>query len=344
MGRTDAGLLRNAMVVEDSILDTALISVKKLTSEGYTVTFANDYASIMKDGVLKWKIPCIDDQYLMDITAMTGEGASGLESVIPQAFWARNAEPEDRITLWHQRLGHRNRQHLIGLVKRGRLGNVTFPSTTKQAEAAVELCEACSCNKSTVRNAKKSKHVRLEAGRSISSDLKGPMEVPGDDGQRYYQGVLDEGSRYLTSFFLHNKSEALQSLKDILAKPEYQDLVRYHVDGAPELLSASIQEMLKAKVIRLTFSNPYKAVGNSHIERSHRTIFESATAMLYDSGLAQRFWCDAVSHAVDVYNTIPTMTSKGFMSPLECLTGREPDYDRLKVFGSYCYANVPAPL
>jgi hypothetical protein len=123
--------------------------------------------------------------------------------------------------------------------------------------------------------------------------------------------------------------------------PQYKNLARYHADGGSELISNDIQIRLAARNIAMTFSAPYVATGNAWAERSHRTIFESANTLLLSSGLGLEFWPEAVSHAVDVYNSLPTGTTAGYMSPLEAFTGVKPDLTRFKIFGCWCFAHIP---
>ena len=54
----------------------------------------------------------------------------------------------------------------------------------------------------------------------------------------------------------------------------------YQSDGAGELISSKIITLLAENSAKMIYSPAYVAKLNSDIERNHRTIFESAHAML----------------------------------------------------------------
>ena len=92
---------------------------------------------------------------------------------------------------------------------------------------------------------------------------------------------------------------------------------------------------------RLIYTPPYTPELNAHIERNHRTVWESAFAMLIASSLPILFWTFAILYAGLLYNHFPTTTNKGYMSPVEAKYGLVPDVTRFKKFGCLCWMTIP---
>ena len=87
----------------------------------------------------------------------------------------------------------------------------------------------------------------------MSTDMKGPIRIPGLKGQRFYQGCQDGCTKYLTHKCFIRKSEAPDNLKFALNEPIFKDhLEIYHSDGALELLSKHIVELLAPRGIKMT--------------------------------------------------------------------------------------------
>ena len=63
---------------------------------------------------------------------------------------------------------------------------------------------------------------------------------------------------------------------------------------------------------------------NGTAERMNRTLVESVRSMLADSKLSHRFWAEALSTAVFLWNRSPTKTLRE-VTPVEALTGSKPD-------------------
>jgi hypothetical protein len=64
--------------------------------------------------------------------------------------------------------------------------------------------------------------------------------------------------------------------------------------------------------------------------------------MLVRSGLPKQYWFDAYLTAVYITVRMPTRTSKGRMSPMECAPGGSiPFLSRFRVWGCKCYVLKP---
>ena len=178
----------------------------------------------------------------------------------------------------------------------------------------------------------------------ICTDIKGPFSVEGTRGERFYQGFIEEDTKFITAYFSVYKSDALGHTefhwKNVL-QAEGQTATTYQADGAPELISKDIVKLLSSVSTKTMWSPPYTAELNSIIERNHRTVFESGHAMLLESNLPTLFWCEAIRYACIIFNSLPTQTAYGIMSPIEAKYGVVPDVRRFRTFGCVCYIHVP---
>lgn len=96
-----------------------------------------------------------------------------------------------------------------------------------------------------------------------------------------------------------------------------------------ELICREIREFPSSIGIQRTYSASYTLEHNSSVERSHRTIFESAMAMFLAAGIPISAFPFAVLHIVLVYNVTHMQTPVGFLSPFETRLGKTPNLDAL---------------
>jgi hypothetical protein len=176
------------------------------------------------------------------------------------------------------------------------------------------------------------------------TDLKGPFPTAGIKGELYAQSFIEGNTKYLRRYYFTYKSECITNLRDLLdsqLKAEDTRLLAYCSDGALELISRDCIKLLAQYGSKFIYSPPYSPNLNSIVERNHRTTFESAHAMLNESGLPNIFWVYAAEYSTYVYNCLPTETSSGYMSPIQARYGIIPDVSRLRRFGCTCYCHIP---
>ena len=125
-------------------------------------------------------------------------------------------------------------------------------------------------------------------------------------------------------------------------KAENCSLRCYQSDGGKELISKNIVKFLSERGTKLIYSPPYTPELNAVPERNHRTIFESAHAMLLESGLPTMLFTYAVQYAALIFNHFPTQTAQGEMSPIEAKYGIVPNVSKFKKWGCLCYTHIPA--
>ena len=336
VGRATIGsAYKESLIFEDDDLTENLISIPRLDDEGCRIIIENGKMSVSKNKIIIMEADKKDGLYEFDL--------DGTETAL-----LADVKTMDRLTELrriHHRTGHRNLLRINKYIKNKTLQIEQFPGNVSDRELqAMPTCDACAKAKFTkLRRHRTQPKEKPATGEHLSTDMKGPISTAGTNGERYYQGFLDAHSKYLSFKCFKYKSDALTNLKATMAEPPFSGrLRRYHADGAPELISKETVETLRAAGVIVSYSAPYKSPDNAGIERSHRTIFECAHAMLLHACLPTIYWCYAVAHAVYLYNHIPTNTGAGYMAPVTAVFGTAANLSSEITFGAHCYVIIPA--
>lgn len=159
-------------------------------------------------------------------------------------------------------------------------------------------------------------------------------------GQRYFISFIDDYSRYMYLYMLHNKNKALDSFKIFKAEVEKQcgkkiTVVRsdrggeyygrYTEDGqAPGPFAKFLQE--HGIVAQYTMSGSLDQNGVE--KRRNRTLLDMVRSMLSNSNLPKSLWDEALKTIVYILNRVPTKVVP--KTPFELWKGWKPS---LRAFG-----------
>lgn len=245
----------------------------------------------------------------------------------------------NEMELWHKRLAHLGVRNLIFLRDKLATG-VSFPNFTNGNLD----CVGCLMGKQTRQpfsrtNATRAKQL-LEL---VHSDICGPMSARSMGGYRYFITFIDDFSRKTFVYFLKEKSEAFEKIKDLKIFAETQTGKKLKVlrtDNGGEYVNKRVDDYLKSCGIKHQLTIAYTPEQNGVAERANRTITEKARAMLQEAGLPVHFWAEAVNTAVYLKNRSPTLAVKN-MTPEEAWTGQKIDLRHLKVFGCRAFKHIP---
>ena len=342
----DIGNMKHVRVVDGDKLDTNLASVRRFDEAGCKIIFQNGSGTVYgPDGDILITAELKEDLYMFDVRTV--------KSAKVKAMLASTA-PKESLPLWHKRAGHRNNIDLATAIKHKMITGIPEEIATKQKPQP--LCDPCARAKSTryafdrVTSEKTPITVLtplVPVIKKISTDIKGPFAFKGDEGQSYYQGFIDNETKWVYVYFMKTRSEAFENVKDLcevqLAR-EGLSLLVYQSDGAPELISRHVVHYLSNRKTSVVHSSPYTPELNAMIERNHRTIFEMANALLLASVVPMKLWTYAVRHSAYLFNRLPTETAEGNKTPYEAKYGVVPDVSRWKIFGCICYAHIPDEL
>ncbi|CAI7869001.1 unnamed protein product [Closterium sp. NIES-54] len=149
-------------------------------------------------------------------------------------------------------------------------------------------------------------------------------------------------------YVLSKKSDVAETVKtDWLPMVERQQdrLVKaIRTDRGGEFRSNEFSLWLKKNGIRHSLTMPYSPAMNGIAERANRTITETAHGLLFEAGLPDYFWPNAVRSACVAKNRALTHVGADKWVPYVEWIGRKPKVDMLRVFGCMCMAFVPKHL
>lgn len=297
-------------------LATNLLSISKICQKGLKVVFDADKCEVREhDGIVI---------------------ASGTQS---GGLYKLNRKHEQAMLtpstgIWHRRLGHLNRQSLRKLM--------AMADGIELANDVIPECIACIEGKHA-RNPFPSSESRAEGLLDlVHSDLVGPIEVPSVGGSRYVMTFIDDASRKVFLYFLERKNEAFGAYENFKAMTERQTgrkLKVLRTDNGTEYVNKTFRTSMAKDGVRHEKTCPYTPEQNGVAERMNRTLIEKARSMLNDSRLPKEFWAEAVSTAAYLVNRSPTRSLQ--TTPEEAWTGKKPDLQHLRIFGSLALVHVP---
>lgn len=169
---------------------------------------------------------------------------------------------------------------------------------------------------------------------------------PSLSGKRFMITFIDDYSRFVWLYFMHQKSEAFEKFKDFKLEVERltgREIKVLRSDNGGEYMSHEFSNFLKTNEIgrRLTCSNTPQQNGIS--ERKNRHLAEVSGSMLHDKNVPGSYWAESMMTAAYVINRLPQQGLE-YRSPYERLFGKKPSVRHLKVFGCMCYVFIPSHL
>jgi hypothetical protein len=246
--------------------------------------------------------------------------------------------------LLHRRLGHVHADSAKKTVK-ATDGLVLDPISERKC-----LCEVCvmaKMHKLPFRGDSAEHPEATRPGFRIHSDVCGPLRTATHGGKRYFVSFIDDKTNHVTIYLMTNKSEVFDKIKEFhawLVNIMQQQIAYFKFDGGGEFASNELLAWLKAKGIKLEVTCPYTPSQNPKAERMNRTIMEMARAMLFESGLSDSYWGEAVLTAAHIRNRVLGSSAQSGITPLEAMLGTKPNLGLLRVFGCAAYAHVPDQL
>jgi hypothetical protein len=307
-------------------LDTNLISLGVLERKGNSFSGKNDRLEVFnKKGELVLESKRKDNVYVLHEKATNKKAKTGV------TFKA--VKPANR-ELWHQRLGHVNKQDLEKLPQMA--VGVKF---NEQYAADKNFCEACVLGKQhKVHEKGPASHRATEAGDRIHGDLVGGKEsLPAVSGYRYAAILTDDATRMRMAVTLKHKDDVVKettALINIIEAHTKQPIRRWRCDAGEEW--AGLTSTFKEKGILKEMSAPYAQDQDGVSERSIRTIIERARTMMLQANLPVKLWPEAIAAAVYITNRLPTKALQG-KTPYEAWYSEKPDLSNLRVYGCDAY-------
>ena len=358
-GRADVGSLVNTLVVPDGRLVDNIASVPQFDLDGRYILFGGQKARI---GILD-----VTGSFKVHAEAVLGAdrsyrfSGSDLMALpdVPETLRVAQARPPMSVDYIHDVFGHRSKRTCREAVVKGKLTGATPEQVVHKRGPMCGACAKAKATRHSFARARSSDPAKAKPPRlsplipldplheEVVTDVKGPIGVDGPNGERWSETFTEVRSRWRTSKLFAVRSSAAGAIKEYFnldCAREGLKIIRYHADGAPELISLDIVSFLAERGCRVTFSSPYTPEQNGLAEVSNRVIWEPALTMLMACVLPLTFWVYAVQYSTVLANCFPTWTHKGWMSPLECKYGIVPDISLFHKFGCLCYVHIPEQL
>ena len=314
--KLDGGFeLKNVLYVPK--LKCNLISVSQLTDEAQCVIIFANKLCLMQD---------LTSRMLIGV----GERKDGLYIYRGVSGKACHTNANNQLELWHKRLGHPSYK-IVQMVPNVS-GNCENRSLNKN-------CEICERSKQTREKFPLSEYQASDVFDLIHCDLWGPYRTPSSCGASYFLTIVDDCSRAVWIYLLRDKKEAPQMLINFftLVERQYQKWVKaVRSDNGTEFLCLK-QYFQQHGIIHQT-SCTGTPQQNGRVERKHCHILNVARALRFQGNLPLRFWGECILTAGYLLNLTPSSVLNG-KTPYEVITGKQPPYDHLRVFGCLCFAH-----
>ena len=241
----------------------------------------------------------------------------------------------------HRRFGHASTGRLI------KLQDSTQGVLINGQEKT--FCESCAHGKSRrapFPHERRTKPTRIF--QIVSSDLKGPILVPGKGGHRYYITFNCLYSTWTWISFLKQKTsqEVLTTTQRFLTDAQAetgQRLETLLTDNGSEYVNREMSTYLLQKNIRHQRTVPYSPQQNGLAERRNQTIMGMTRCILIESQLEYEYWTFAVRYAVYTLNRLPTK-SISWKTPHELWLNQKPDVSHMRPFGCTAFAHISQQL
>jgi hypothetical protein len=225
-GRWHDAILKNVWYVPDA--STRLFSVQAAAQNGYSTTLNKKGVVIRGSdgtGVASGKL--INDLYVLALRVCIPQHAA-------EVYLAMQTET---LQLWHERLGHQNKHHIMKVLKQHDIN----------VEANKEFCDGCALGKAHRQSFGTRTNRPSTIGEQINADVCGPMTETSAGDARFYVCFKDDYSKFRRVFFITAKSEVADCVRTFLKEVKTAGYVTKVLlsDGGKEFNCEAVQKILK---------------------------------------------------------------------------------------------------
>ncbi|CAM9465022.1 unnamed protein product, partial [Heterosigma akashiwo] len=255
--------------------------------------------------------------------------------------------------LWHHRLGHSSERVIRKMAESG-----CIPSHRIDLRHRLSFCESCASTNisakgpiSAATREPDSPSLPTRMLEELSIDVAGPY--PKDKkGNRYFVLLVDRFTRFKYIGLMKKKSDTFDHFMSFCESASRQnpdvsvdDVVSIRMDGGAQGGEfSSIRDFSAAHGIRVQPTGQGNPNGNALAEISIGKVCYKMRATLHASSLPHSYWSEALHHAVETTNRVPTRALEGSVSPYEKWYGHSPSVCHLRTFGSPCFVYQPLQL
>ena len=308
--------LKEVMYVPE--LSTNLLSVNAITKNGGEVLFAQKGVTIKYKTKIVLKGQKLQNGLIQVKLVRENKNKS---------FMTRSSS--NKAEMWHRKLGHISNEQLKKLMRL----SIGVSLTAEDLEQVEKVCKICQEAKQTRT---KFGDMRTRANRPlqlIHTDVCGPITPSTWDGKRYFITFLDDYTHHTITYLIKNKYEVpdimMEHVKLIETKWNMK-VEKIKCDNGKEVINNKIIRWCKRKGIQIDNTILYTPQLNGRAERLNRTLMNKVRALLYDSGLKEEMWGEAVLTSTYLLNRTPTSTLK--TTPFEMWENRNPNINNVQLF------------
>lgn len=251
-----------------------------------------------------------------------------------------SAVVEQNLINWHRKMGH------MSLTKLKQLPHLCNGIKLKSLKHDLNIvCTICTQAKQVKlpHNTVRQKATRVL--QIIHTDVGGQITPPTHDGYNYFVVFIDDYSHFCKVYLMAYKSEVFEHLKAFILESENHHQLKVskiRSDNGGEYISHKLKGWCKSKGITLDYTVPRCPQLNGTAERMIRTLLEKTRALLFDSGLNDDMWGEALQTAAYLINRSPTSTVSKL--PAEIWLHRKPDLSNIHLFGTRVFSKVTTYL
>lgn len=245
-----------------------------------------------------------------------------------------------RLTLkqWHIFLGHPS------LTTMKHMGGIT-EKFTEEMVRELEQCEVCfkakQCREPfSVLNRRTDSLFDL-----VHVDLWGSYATENLCSTKYMLTIVEDYSRVTWTYLLDSKEKIYEVFHTYIKMVQTQfgrTLKMVRSDHGSEFMNYRFKRMLDSFGILVQNSCVYTPQQNGIVERKHRTLLDSARALMFQAELPDKFWPYSLMTATWMINRLPSRILD-WKTPYEVLFGTPPDMSILRPFGCLAYAANVSP-
>ena len=292
-----------------------LVSGSLLNKFGFKLVFESDKFILSKGGAFVGKGYLYEGMFKLNINKMN------VSAYIVDSF-----------SLWHFRLGHVNSRRMLDMVN--------LELLPKCANNMNEKCSICMHTKLTRTPFPKIERTSYLL-QLIHSDVCDMHSTPTRGGKKYFVTFIDDFSKFCYVYLINSKDEVLDKFK--IYKTEVENQCDIKIKCLRSDRGGEYHFPLYCESVGIVHetSIAYTPQQNGVAERKNRTLVEMTNAMLFNSGLSNGLWGEALLTACHILNRVPHKKTK--MTPYELWKKRKPNLSYLKVWGCRAIVRLPEP-
>jgi transposase InsO family protein len=241
---------------------------------------------------------------------------------------------------WHRRLGHPSDARFTATIKLMEIGDIKRPIGF--------ICKDCIQGKSFRPTFYNSLNRAKESLQLVHLDVIGPIKYLGNNDERFILNIIDDFSKFMTTFSLSTKDS--NTLKDLFIdwaiwseRQSQKTLKCIRLDNGTEF--AGIRKWCVEMGVEVQLSASYSPEQNGRAERGNRTIIESLRTLLHGSGFSFEWWPELLKTSMFLYNHVSSRMNN-FLTPHQVFLNRERPLNLsfTKRIGCSCFALTPTEL